>query len=328
MNKKLAILKRLFKDYNENFLFLDFEDPNHTWLLGRKLENSFIIIKRTGKPMLFMSPLEKYEDPNFMIKPIKKEDFPSKVLVNKDFFKIKYQEFFDFKEIEIIVRDVKDDVEILLIKKACGFTDKCFSLILEGFKKNKYKTEKDVEKEITLFALNNELDLAFPPIIASGKNSAIPHHDNNGKLTKGFCVIDFGFKYKEYCSDMTRTIYIGKPTKKELELYETLLKLQIEAISKAKPKTKAKELDSFVRSNLKENEKYFIHSLGHGLGVQIHESPSLSQKSEDILKQNQVITIEPGIYDKQGIRIEDTILVDDNPKILTKSSKELFITNL
>ena len=133
--------------------------------------------------------------------------------------------------------------------------------------------------------------------------------------------MDLGVKHKNYCSDITRTVYLGKPSKKEKDDYNKVLKLQEELIKSKE--LDAKKLDSKARKIL---GKDFIHGLGHGIGIEIHEKPLLTQKTKDKLKNNMVFTIEPGLYKKQGIRIEDDILIKNNKKIqLTKTRKNLII---
>ncbi|MBI2582194.1 M24 family metallopeptidase, partial [Candidatus Woesearchaeota archaeon] len=172
----------------------------------------------------------------------------------------------------------------------------------------------------------HDAELAFPTIVGSGKNSAVPHHvTSSAKLQQGFLQLDFGAAYKNYCSDMSRVLYIGKPSKTEKDHYNILHLAQtepIKAVTLNKPFT---ELDKISRKHLGKFSSYFIHSLGHGVGVEIHESPSFSEDAKQTIKQNHVFTIEPGIYfpGKYGIRIEDTLLFDGRAKILTTSPKEL-----
>ena len=152
------------------------------------------------------------------------------------------------------------------------------------------------------------------------------HHDTEaGKLKKGFCVIDFGVRYKNYCTDTTRTIYIGKPAKEDVRLYNFLLKIQKDAVKMVKSSIKCSSLNKFVLSSLKNYKKYFIHGLGHGIGINIHEKPDLTEKSKDRIMENMIFTIEPGIYLKnKGIRIEDSILFKNKKAIvLTRAIKEL-----
>ncbi|MFT4311159.1 MAG: M24 family metallopeptidase [Candidatus Woesearchaeota archaeon] len=328
MKEKLSKLKEVLKKEKEDYLFLDWEDPNHFWLLEEKIENSYIIIKRRGKPEILMSPLESFDSKEFILKPLKKENFPKRALVNKDTYKIKYNKLIKPKQTGFFVRRRKTREEINKIKLACEFTDKCFLKIVEGLKKRKYVKEKDVEREIRVFAAKNDLEIAFDPIVASQKNAATPHHNNTGILRKGFLIVDFGFKYQGYSSDMTRTLYLGEPTKEEKELYEKVLRSQLDAINQCKEGILLKEIDENVRKSLGKYSNYFIHSLGHGIGVKVHEEPFFKEKEK--IQIRDVFTIEPGIYIKNelGIRIEDTIFIEEKEtKILTKTSKKLVVIN-
>ena len=126
---------------------------------------------------------------------------------------------------------------------------------------------------------------------------------------------------------MTRTIYVGNPDKKEIGIYNMLLKIQNDTIQQIKENKKCSELYDFVNTKLGKYKKYFTHGLGHGVGVEIHEMPNISLNSKDRIQNSMVFTIEPGIYfpKKFGIRIEDTLLFKDKPIILTKTSKDLLI---
>jgi len=214
--------------------------------------------------------------------------------------------------------------KIECIRKACEITDEIFSLIIKNIKS--MKTEKDIDNFIRREARKRKLRISFPPVVASASNAAEIHHKpKKTKLKKGFLVLDFGVKYKGYCSDMTRTVYIGKASAKEKKIYNRLLSIQKSAVKKAKAGAECFAIDIFVRKKLRELREYFLHSLGHGVGKKIHEKPNLSPKTCDILKNGDIITIEPGIYLKKkfGIRIEDSILVGKKPETLTKSKKRL-----
>jgi Xaa-Pro aminopeptidase len=218
---------------------------------------------------------------------------------------------------------IKTKQEIKKIKKACKITCKLFKKTLKELKKSNFKTEKDICD--FLLSKTQELNLkpAFKPIIASATNARSPHHQaTNKKLKKGFLIVDYGVKYQGYCSDMTRTFYMGKVSKKEIELYNRVLSVQKECIKMALPEKKCKALHNFAAKKL----KYLTHGLGHGLGKKIHELPKINSKSKNILKKNMVITIEPGYYKNTGIRIEDTLIVKSKkPLILTKFPKKLKI---
>lgn len=212
--------------------------------------------------------------------------------------------------------------------KACSVSDKIFNLLIKELRKHKFKTELDIANFLKKKTYANNCRLSFRPIVAIGKNAAEIHHiPNDTELKKGFLVIDFGVKYKCYCSDCTRTFYLGKPTKKEIKLYNLVLEAQLTALNHARPGVYAADVDLIARAILEPYFKYFIHALGHGVGKKVHMSPLIAPKSKKILKKGQIVTIEPGLYFKNrlGIRIEDTIIVKENPIILTKITKKLII---
>ena len=221
------------------------------------------------------------------------------------------------------LRSIKTNNELKKIAKACQLTDEIFSKLIKRFKS--FKSESDV----AAFILNETAKLgcepAFKPIVASGSGASQPHYElKNIPLKKGFCIIDMGIKYEGYCADMSRTIYIGKPSGGDILLYNLVLSAQRRGVSKSLPQAKVRSIHQIVSKALHPYEKKFIHSTGHGVGVEIHESPSISPKSNETLQEGMAITIEPGIYLKdKGIRIEDTIIVGKKPKILTQSSKKL-----
>jgi Xaa-Pro dipeptidase len=213
--------------------------------------------------------------------------------------------------------------EFIYIKKACNITDKILHETIENIKNKKLKTEK----QISLFILNRIKELgykrSFKPIVANNSKK-IHHRPRKKKLEKGFLILDLGVKYKGYCSDLTRTIYIGNPSKYHKKLYNLVKNAQLKAIKNLKLNKKYKDIDASARKTLKNYRKYFKHSLGHGVGKRIHQAPRLGPKNNRKLKNNIIFTIEPGIYFKKvGIRIEDTILFKNKPILLTKSPKNL-----
>ena len=217
---------------------------------------------------------------------------------------------------------------ISYIKRACKITDNIFSLILKGIKIKKFETELDIKKFIKNKAKEDNCELAFKPVVAIGKNAAEIHHTaNKTRLKKGFLVIDLGVKYKGYCSDMTRTIYIGNPSKKERKLYNLVLESQLTAFNHTQPEVYAADIDLIARAVLQDYYKHFVHGTGHGVGKKIHQAPSLKPRGRFRLKPNTVITIEPGLYFKKrlGIRIEDSILMKERPIQLTKTTKKLIV---
>lgn len=243
----------------------------------------------------------------------------------------------NFIPIENFIEDeriFKEEDEIVKLKKACLITDNTYSHILKFIKEG--ISEKEVTLEIENFIKKNNSELAFPPIVAFGKNSAVPHHiANDTKLLKNsFVLLDFGAKYEGYCADMSRTLFFGNPNADEIKLYNTVLESQKIALKKL---AEWKD-ENFQTSHLHEIAKSYIenngyesfpHALGHGVGIQVHEEPGISIFSEgNDLKSNMVITIEPAIYktDIGGVRIEDDVLLsEDGFEILTKSPNELTI---
>lgn len=212
-------------------------------------------------------------------------------------------------------------------RKACKITDDIFGDLIDNF--SEFKTERDIENFIKKEARKKGLKMAFPPIIASGWHSARPHHKvTKQKLQKGFCVIDFGVRVNGYCSDLSRTVYIGKISKKEKRLYELVLMCEKECIKRIKVGKKYKDLDMWARKFFKGYKKCFLHGLGHGFGKRIHCRPKIVPKSNDVVKSGDLITIEPGLYFKKkfGIRIEDDIFVGKNKvEVLTKANRMLII---
>lgn len=227
------------------------------------------------------------------------------------------------------LRLIKDEVEISKIKKATEITDRAFSYITNCIKPG--ISEREIAIELEYFLRKQGADkIAFEFIVASGERSALPHATSSGNeiKTNSFVVIDMGAVYEGYCSDLSRTIFVGKPKKEDFNIYEAVQEAQERAIDAIACGKKAREIDRVARDYLaKENlNKYFGHNLGHGVGLEVHEAPSLGSRSENILEEGMVFTVEPGVYipGKGGVRIEDLVLLKKNGiDILTKSPKEL-----
>lgn len=227
------------------------------------------------------------------------------------------------------VRSVKTEEEIKHVEKAAGFADRAFAVLLNEIKPGRTEKELAARLEYELVLQGSE-GSGFPTILVSGKNSSMPHGIPSDKpIEKGDLVtIDFGGCYKGYRSDMTRTLVIGKPTLLQRDRYQAVLESQEAGIAQLIEGHTADLPDSAVREVLKNAhlEDYYYPGLGHGLGLEIHEIPFLRKDAESILKRNQLITVEPGIYFPGwgGIRIEDTVLITANtPKCLTLAPKEL-----
>ena len=227
------------------------------------------------------------------------------------------------------MRMVKDEDEIRKIEKACEITDKCFDYITSFIKIG--MTERQIALEIQKYFLENGAEgEAFETIVASGENSSKPHAVPSDKIIREGdpITIDFGAKYKGYCADMTRTIFAGYINDQMKETYELVLRNQVRATKEIKEGTSCKMLARSVENEFYLYNHSLIHALGHGVGLSVHELPILSHNSQLSLKENMVVTNEPGIYipGKYGIRIEDTIRVGRNePEVLTKSTKDIVI---
>jgi Xaa-Pro aminopeptidase len=222
---------------------------------------------------------------------------------------------------------IKTKDEIAKIKKACRATDAIFSEIIKNFY---FKTEIELRDFILLQIKKRGLKPSFPPIVTSGKRAGNEiHPQSTDAPLSGFTIIDFGVIYERYMSDMTRTIFIGTPTTKEEMLYDLIWRGELLGIEASRIGVRCADVDDVVRASLGAYKKYFIHMLGHGVGTKIHEDPKLYYKlTKPILKENMIITIEPGIYIKHtcGIRIEDTCQLTKRGCVaLTKSPKELLI---
>ena len=246
-----------------------------------------------------------------------------------DFCKVEAKEEVD--EIINKLRSVKTDYEVDCIKKAQKIAEDAFSHILNFIKEG--VTEKEIALELDFFMLKNGAEaVSFETIAVSGKNSSMPHGvPTDKKIEKGdFITMDFGAVYNGYHSDMTRTVIVGKPTEKQKEVYETVLKAQKSALEVLKNGVTGFDADKVARDII-ENAGYkenFGHGTGHGVGIEIHESPNLSPYSKATLETGNVVTVEPGIYipDEFGVRIEDMALITEDGYInLTSCEKELII---
>lgn len=214
------------------------------------------------------------------------------------------------------LRKVKDAEELEFMRKAgqltCEGMKAAYEFIRPGVKE--YEAAAEIE-----YAMRKKgsWGTAFDTIVASGMRSAFPHGGcTERELREGdLVVVDIGASYRHYRSDMTRTLVAGKPSEKQSKLYEIVKTAQQKAIQAVKPKAKARDIDAVARKIIEAAGygEQFVHSLGHGVGLEVHEPPALSQQSKDRLDVGNVVTIEPGIYlmGFGGIRIEDTVLVKE-----------------
>lgn len=236
----------------------------------------------------------------------------------------------EFKPLNIEdLKMVKDVNEIDRIRKACKITDKCYKHILSFIKVG--MKEIEVRNEMLRFMLEEGASKeSFDIIVASGKRGAMPHGvASNKKIKNGdFVTLDFGCINDFYCSDITRSFVMGEPNKTMLEIYEIVKEAQQKGLDVVKPGIKAKDVDNACRDYIEKMGygDYFTHSTGHGLGILVHDSLNVGPRSDVVLKEGMVFTVEPGIYVEGlgGIRIEDDVVVTSTGcEILTKSTKKL-----
>ena len=214
-------------------------------------------------------------------------------------------------------RRIKDPDEITLIRQACKLASEGMRVAAEVIKVG--VTEKQAASEIEYAMRKGGSDgTAFDTIIASGPSSAFPHGSCSDRTIRegDLVVVDLGATYNFYRSDMTRTFTAGKPTAKQMKIYETVKNAHQKAFQTIKPCIAAKDVDYAARRTIEAGGfgEFFVHNLGHGVGLDIHEAPVLSPDSKDILAAGNVVTDEPGIYlpGYGGVRIEDTVLVTAN----------------
>jgi Xaa-Pro aminopeptidase/Xaa-Pro dipeptidase len=230
-------------------------------------------------------------------------------------------------------RMIKDEKEIQILKKGSKIIDEMFELCVKKIKIG--QKESELQTILMKYALEQQMfDTGYkstlnPLIIAGGPNGALPHAQvSQRKFKKGDLVVtDLTLRYKGYVSDSTRTFALGKISTQANEAYNVVQESQKLGLKAVKHNVLCKDVDLACRKYIDEKNfgKYFIHSTGHGIGLEVHELPNISTKSTIQLKENMAITVEPGIYieNKFGIRIEDSLIVKDRPVVMHKFTKDL-----
>ena len=229
------------------------------------------------------------------------------------------------------LRLIKTDAEIKILKEAAQIADAAFTHILSFIRPG--VSELAVSNELEFFMRRQgAVSSSFDIIVASGHRSALPHGVASEKLieTGEFVTLDFGAYYKGYCSDITRTIAVGEPSQDLKDIYDVVLEAQLRGLDGIRAGVTGKEADALTRDYITEKGygQYFGHSTGHGIGLEIHEGPGLSIRSDTVLEPGMAVTVEPGIYiaGLGGVRIEDDVIVTkEGNEILTHSPKELII---
>lgn len=229
------------------------------------------------------------------------------------------------------LRMVKDEYEVGVLRDACRAADDALAELLSGGGIRAGRTEREVARELESLMLDHGADaVSFETIVAAGANSAVPHHrPTDAVLAEGdFVKLDFGALVAGYHSDMTRTFVIGEPAQWQRELYELVQRSQAAGRKALAPGIETASVDAASRSVIEEAGygEYFLHGLGHGVGLEIHEAPGIAKSSTGTLLSGAAVTVEPGVYfsGRGGVRIEDTLVVrDEGPELLTLTSKEL-----
>jgi len=226
-------------------------------------------------------------------------------------------------------RMLKDVEEIEQIQAAVLLGASLFDIILKTTRPGVRESEVAAELEYAARKAGAE-GMSFPTIIAGGKRSSLPHGRASEATIhgRGFVVCDFGVILTGYCSDMTRTVHVGRPTSEGRRIYEAVRQAQQAAIEAVQPGVTAGEVDQAARKLLKKSnlDRYFTHSTGHGVGLEIHEPPRVAAGQAEVLRPGMVITIEPGVYvpGEFGVRIEDMVVVTETGcQVLTPTSKTL-----
>jgi len=361
MNSRLQKLRKLLIEKNLDAVFVsslssiiyltnfsDFTTVDRDGFLLITKKNQYIFTHG-----IYKEAVEKNVK-SFDLIPIQRENPISKAIkniVNKERIKRLGFEDFDLKvnEYEKLVKEIDKNIlipmdilrelrikktpdEINAIKKACELGDKAYSYILKKIRTD--ITEKELTFLLESFIKKNGAEISFASVVAFGPNASKPHHvPGNTKLKKNnFVLLDFGVKLDTYCSDMTRTVFFGKATKEQKKAYQTVLESQELAIDFIKNNIKMKK--QIIGKKVDQTSREYViqkgfpsmpHSLGHGVGIEVHEPPRLTVLSEEKIENGMVFSVEPGIYlpEKFGIRIEDIFTIEKNKLIqLTESSKE------
>ena len=331
------LISVLSKEHLDGILI---SNPTNTiYLTGVDYCEGYLLVTRRDGVFFFSSPLYQYDAHRYknwkvILTPnntfltiakkikalgLKRVGFEAKYLPLLEYRKInqylmaKHISFETTIDLTEKLRMVKDSKEITAIKQAHAITKETLKYASEI--RSDAMSEKGLSIEIQRFMkLKGDARLAFDPIVASGKNSASPHHiAGSSKLSQNLVLIDLGARSCGYCADLTRVLFWGKMPVLFRKIYDIVKKAQDLSIKKIKDGVTASSVDKTARSFIEKKgyAKYFIHGTGHGLGLKVHEPPYINATDETILKEGMVITIEPGIYvnNKFGIRIEDMVLV-------------------
>lgn len=356
MNQKINELFRETKI--DSILIRNFSsspDPNFfyfTQLYGGNYSINSLILRKGKKPLLLSNKMEfdsipesslyskkAFEKEKEMLQLLKQNLKGKRIGINEKIFPLysykklrkilKGKKLVDISALLEKIRETKTGEEIRKIRKACSISQKVLDSAPRIFRNGMSELELRNELEYRAKKLGGE-DFSYKTIVASGKNSSFPHHRTGNKKigNNSILLIDFGAKYKGYCSDLTRTFFVGKAKEKHKRIYSTVYRTQQESIKSLREGMDSKKLFLKAESKLKkELGEKMIHGLGHGVGIEVHDFPGkIGREKKFTLKEGMILAIEPGYYKKGfgGIRIEDTVLVKKNGfELLSRAPKEL-----
>ena len=350
---KLEVLRKELAEKGIDAVLI-FDELNQRYLSDFEFQDGLLLITAKRACLItdfrYFEMAEKRANPEFIVSmPEKRFDYIEEVL-REDGVKtlgfegnfvpfsnyLRYKERYPFVELVSIedtieiIRQIKTPEEIALMQKAQDITDKAFSHLLSMITPNMTEIDVAVEREYAM-RKNGATAVAFDTIAVSGDASALPHGTpRNLKLKPGFLTLDFGAKYDGYCSDMTRTLVVGRADAEIKKLYNTVLEAQKAALDFIREGMDCGEADKVARDIIDSNPEYkgaFGHSLGHSVGLLVHETPGFSKRYFGRkMRKGEIMTVEPGIYlyGKYGCRIEDMVAIEEGGIYnFTHSSKEL-----
>lgn len=335
---KIKKLQKFLHNHNIDIaLFFDC-DPNFSFFSGVCIEHGCLVVPVSGRASLFVPAYEIPHVSQFTTAKVVESEkdflrqihelFPAKrigIYPAKTAYSM-IQWILDLWNCELVsIDDICKELrcfklrdEISRIVKACAFTDLIFNDLMARI--DVFRTEKDISVFLKARMAELGVEPSFSPVVATGTNASISHHIPTDTKLCGFTVVDFGVVYRNFCSDMTRTLFFGTPSSVQYNLFNQVLDVQNKCIELVKPGTEFDYLDSFAHDKL---GKGMVHRIGHSVGVEVHDV----HPKPWILDNGNVLAVEPGLYEqnKYGIRIEDVVLVRDGPVLLTKSPRKLFV---
>ncbi|MEN2974273.1 MAG: Xaa-Pro peptidase family protein [Candidatus Caldarchaeales archaeon] len=347
---RISRLQDLMEELNFSLLILT--SPANIFYFTQFMGQGFLTIPLSGIPKLYVYPIDYEAAQTYCINEVEVNRLkitstlidvimmlPSEYRRRVGFDKIEVEQYLKITEhVEAVepspdlvwkLRTIKDMDELEKIKKAAEISSNCMDLASQII--NEGVRESEVKAEVLEEMINSGADKpAFDIIVASSSRSSLPHggHGDRQFMKGDVVIVDLGASYNGYCADMTRTYYIGSnPPEEKLNLYNIILETKNLVEENTKSWILASSIDEAARTYIgsKGYGEFFIHGLGHGIGIEVHEPPRINQVSQEILQENNVITIEPGVYlpKKFGIRLEDTLVVGrDGVTKLTSSSYE------